>query len=368
MKILHLMKKEKFLNSARNFYNIHFDNNEHTICYINFFGEESLIDRSISIPQIEIYFKRKSLKNIQKFKKVIKEYDFIVFHSLQFVSSITNLIWLLPQKYLSRFIWIEWGADLYKDYKGIASVINSRFKTKIGYYIAIFPPDIDVFKAKFPRSKAKLYYAPYIGPYAPSYMQDTHSHSSLFKKNGILTIQIGQNANEGLHHIETLDILKKFKDENIQIIMPMNYGGNKEYVNEVEKHAVSIFGDKVQVVKEFLPVDQYWEMMKNVDIAIFHTDRQAGLGNIHRALWHDVKVYLCENGVMYQYFRKRGAPVQRIENIVNESFIDFSSTPILTNDEILEYQQYRKEISNIDYRVDLWRKIYDELRNNQEKK
>ena len=84
MKILHLMKREKFTKGIALFYDKYFNNGEHEICYINAFGESSLINPNLTIKQHERFFKKHDWLSIKRFLKMWKQYDYIVMHSLFF--------------------------------------------------------------------------------------------------------------------------------------------------------------------------------------------------------------------------------------------------------------------------------------------
>ena len=169
-----------------------------------------------------------------------------------------------------------------------------------------------------------------------------------------------------MNHIRVLENLSKFKDENIRIILPLSYGGTKEYADEVVDYAEREFPGKVIALRKFMPKEEYFKLIEKVEIAIFDTDRQCALGNIERFIFRNVKVYLSENGVMYKYFFDLGVPVQKCESINKLSFEEFIIQPTIKNREL--FMKYIKSLSSIDQTVEKWTYIYESLRHSMNEK
>ena len=49
MKIIHIMRKEKFTKGISEFYNANFNNGEHEICFVNQEGQPSMIRTDLTI-------------------------------------------------------------------------------------------------------------------------------------------------------------------------------------------------------------------------------------------------------------------------------------------------------------------------------
>lgn len=370
MKFIHLMKKEKFTEGVVKFYDRYFDNGEHEILYINKKGSESLINPDIRIKQMELSLSDDIFeKNLTLYSFLKKQkFDYLVLHSL-FLSSVEKAMFLVTPSLLDKIVWIEWGADLYSWKDGgkgakrkIKNRINYVFRNRLKHIVCIFPPDIDYFKTEFPRSRARIYYAQYES-YPPMSEYAEYSQCSCLRdcisKGETIYIQVGQNSLPTLNHIEVLNTLQKFKDENIKIFLPLSYGGTEEYAKKVAEYAEKLFPGKIIILKDFLPQEKYFELTKKISIAIFHTERQCALGNIHTFNFRNVKVYLSESGVMYHYFLNRGVPVKKYEDIEKMSYQEFIEPQVVT--EKGEFQNYLDELSNIQYAVEQWKLIYTDL-------
>ena len=81
-------------------------------------------------------------------------------------------------------------------------------------------------------------------------------------------------------------------DSNTELICPLSYCATKEYQQEIINYGKDIFGDKFIPLLDFLPLADYLEILKKVDIAIFAHENQQAYGNIIQLLGMGKKVYM----------------------------------------------------------------------------
>lgn len=367
MKILHLMWDEKFKKEIANLYDVFFNNGEHEICYINKPGLPSLIEEEFSIVQKEIDFLG-SVKDTLKLVRDLKKYDYVVIHSYR-IGILASAYFLLDKSLRQKLIWIEWGFDLYvkKPRLGnikarIKYIIDQAVKKRIGHFVGIFPPDCDYYKKLFPKSKAKVYYAPYCGAKVDdeflNYTQDCRLKKTKEERDTVY-IQIGHYALNRLNHIEVLKSLEKWKDKKIMLFIPLSYGSTA-YADEVQKYAETMFPSKTIILRKMMPPEDYFQLTERIDIAIFNTSRQCGLGNIQRLVFRNVKLYMTEGSVMYNFFNEKGVPVQSFDQLCTQSFEEFITPPEMNEAE--KFADYLHFLSDNSYRISFWTDIYDKLR------
>ena len=364
MKFIHCMiLEEKFTSRISLFYDRYFINKKHIIYYFSNANNTTITFKLENIYS-DIFKNYKYnifniIKNVYKFKKC----DFIILHSL-FFNEFYKVIFLIYPNLMKKLVWIEWGYDLYTSTTQrnfIRRIIHNYFCSKIPYFIAIFPPDIDVYKQIFKNSKAKIFYAPYTGypdGNKGKVYDNTRKLSDIISKKETLYIQIGHNAMSTLNHIEVLDALKHFSRENIRIILPLSYG-DKKYADKVEKYAKQIFAEKVTCLREFLPPNEYFEIINKVSICIFNTKRQCALGNIHHMIFHNVKLFMPQDSVMFNYFNNRGVPVYKFEDIEKMDFKEFTRDIVIKD--MSKFNNYIDELTDYDRKISLWKNIYDEI-------
>lgn len=378
MKFLHIIfYDKKFTISIVRFYNKFFHNEKHTILIINF-NCSIIIKKELEIMNSKLLnikflnIKPYSLSDNIKLLTVIRNYDCVILHSLKL--SILSQIFILFNKSMkkNKIAWIEWGGDLYdfpnntdgllKSY--IKNKIGTIFRNKIDKFIAIFPPDINLFNKKFNLCNVKTFYAPYIGypdKYKEIFCDTERKLSNVINKKEPLYIQIGHNAMTYLNHKEVLEALEHFSKENIKIILPLNYGakGYFKYADEVEAYAKKIFGEKVICLKQFLPLNEYFDIIDKVSICIFNTQRQCALGNIHHMIFRNTKLFMPQDSVMFRYFNGRGVPIYSFDGIEKMDFKEFTSDVVIRD--INNFNNYIEELTNYERKVALWKNIYDEI-------
>lgn len=376
MKILHLLNiHPRFTDKLVDMYDENFNNGEHEICYITK-NSISNIRSDINLKQYEIYpmpLKDFSFKKIKEIADLFNKYDFIMMHGFDLDEFSTSLFYgiylMMGKKLLNKLVWIEWGVDLY-DFKQEGSDLKSfvnyhlvkHIKNNVRMFVGIFPPDCDVFREKYPNSKAEIMYAPYITKKKRKTTFGYNYESNLEKTNAnndTIYIQVGHNAQDQLNHIDALNKLSKFKNENIKIVLPLSYSNRNGYAEKVEEYAKKVFNDKLVVLKDFLSEEDYYKIVNRIDIAVFNTYRQTALGNIHNMIMRNVKLFMPKESVMYKYFTGTDIPIQAIDEIENMSFEEFVS--------IIDYSKYKgpKELidwlNDFDRRLSKWNEIYNKL-------
>ena len=372
MRITHVIKEGKYAPEMVRFLNKFFSNKGHNILFCNTAGHSSLILNQCQIEQEEIFRKRKkySFELIRRLDK--SQSDFFILHNLFFLTNIEKIMLLFRPRLVRKIVWIEWGGDLYSwcvplknalDIKNILlNALNRKIRKNFNNIICIFPPDIDTYKKMFPDSHAKLYYAPYFGYPLDMSLSEYDSFSRLtydIEKGNTIYIQIGHNATKTLNHEKVLKMLSRFSNEDIHILLPLSYGVEKEYVEYISELANILFPGKVTILKDFIPEKQYFDLLDRVDIAIFDTERQCALGNIHMLNFKNKKIYLSEQGVMYRFFIDEGVPVEKCEDIPSMSFEDFSRPLVISDND--KFSNYLHWISDIEPCRKMWDKIFIDL-------
>jgi len=362
------MWEEKFKKTIAEFYDVHFNNGEHEICYLNKPGHSSLIEKDYTIPQKEL-MDRGTFGDAMRLITECKKYDYVAIHSYK-IGVFASLLFLLDSSLRKKLVWIEWGFDLYekKPEKGsiknrIKYMVKHAVKGSVPYVVGIFPPDCDYYKSQYPRSKAVVCYAPYCGAKVDDeflhYTRDCQLQKTR-QDNDTVYIQIGHYALNRLNHIEVLKSLEKWKDENIMLFLPLSYG-NAAYADEVQQYAETMFPGKTIVLRKMMPKEDYFRLTQRIDIAVFNTTRQCGLSNIQRLIFRNVKLYMDESSVMYRFFKGSGVPVQSYQLLKNQDFEEFTAPAETTEAE--KFADYLRFLSDSAYRMNFWKNIYDQLRN-----
>ena len=276
-------------------------------------------------------------------------FDAVILHSLQVVSPATILG--IP-KHVKLF-WFSWGYDIYNFpinkpflkwnlYKPLTAKFKKtsidiqlyELKLKVKYtlkrygklyievlnridYFSGLPFEFDLLK-QIPEFRAQWVFF-------------TYSSLSLFKTfenyNGN-NILVGNNAALTNNHLDCLEYLKRLNIGDRRIILPLSYGKTSNYVDVVEESYRKIFGDKVDILADFIPYDEYSKHIQSCSIAVFFMNRQQAMGNIKTALKTGCKVFLSKDNPLFSYLKDSGIYIFSVEQDLNDQSVDTPLTEV----------------------------------------
>lgn len=169
-----------------------------------------------------------------------------------------------------------------------------------------------------------------------------------------IMILLGNSASDTNQHIQMLDILAKYKNENLSIICPLSYG-DKEYAVKIKNYGLKLFGDKFIPLMEYMSPVEYANILGKVDIAVFNHNRQQATGNIEILAYLGKKIFIRSDISSWNHYVVRDKcaffDTKNIEGMSFEDFIDNPSEAIATN------EKYFLQIWDINHVVSLWKKV-----------
>lgn len=360
-KILHIMNSrfQYSLNFA-SFVQRFFGNN-HYFCPIGKLNDiekfDSVINNSINYKFI--IDKNKpiiSIMNLIRLPIVLNNYDIIIWHSLFYNRLLIGYIALFKKYLNKKSIWMIWGGDLYEYKSGhhLSDKLYESFVKNLKAIISVFPGDVDSIKKIFGYS-GKIYNGLYGPPSAMGFTND--KNASLNNRTDKKTIiMIGHSSAKTLNHIRVLNLLKKFNNDDIKILLPLNYGDSK-YAKSVINYAKDCFeNDKLIIIDSFMPLEEYLDILKSVDVCIFDTERQIALGNLIYFLKENKSIYLNKDCVMYKYWKSIGLELRTISDI--ECINNFEDLKFKCNNSA---SNYIKDMCDDDSFLELWKRIFSEI-------
>ena len=347
--------------------------------YIEFINNNFMMDQHTFLIIVKNNYICKDLKNcvnvttidyedINKFIIIIdeiKKSDITLLHFLSFTTP-QKLYILTHRSILNKLTWIGWGADLYEwRIKNVSrfraiyiDIISLILRRKIKRFVGIFPPDIIFFKKEY-RSKAMTFYASYSINMSGTQQNDEITSTYLddkIKNNFCINIQVGHSSNPILNHIEVLKILSKYKNENMKIFLPLNYG-SKEYGDVVEKEAKEIYGVKVNCIRNKMTQKEYIDFLKKIDIAIFNTNRQIGLGNVIPLLSMGKKIFFPKESVMYQFYNLNNVKIYDYSEIKTMTFESITKNTDINMKSVRDY--INKNFLSKKNKIEMWKKVFN---------
>ena len=317
MKTLHIGGCDKFLPPLIELIKEEFDFNQHE------FLLHSGMGKAPDYPNVKVY----ECKIIERMKFYIfallkmHRADKIILHGLFDIKLVFILFftpWLLRKCY-----WVMWGGDLYvyklgrnnKNWKEREFFRRPVIKN-MGHLITYIEGDVEL---------ARKWYGA-TGRYHECIMYT----SNLYKKYSVpnkqgtaINIQVGNSADPSNNHLEALEKLLPFKNNDICIYVPLSYG-DKKHAQAVIQQGQQWFGDKFKPLTEFMPFDNYLSLLGTIDIAIFNHRRQQAMGNTITLLGLGKTVYMRSDTTQWQFFKEKEIVVGDVEAINNLVILNVS--------------------------------------------
>lgn len=333
IKYVHIMDNDKFVDSFISFINKNFNEEEHLFIVIGYLKSKGKkIEKEKNILKV-----RKINKNIFFLIRIFE--TFIIWKVLYENMSRGKKIYLhnlfdkrmilflyIFRKFLKISNWIIWGADLYGYEKRNNKIISKPWykiedyvKGNMSGYITHIEGDYKLAKNWY-GAKGKYFYC---FMYSSNLYKETKIN---YKTKNELYIQVGNSADSSNNHMEILEKLKLYKNDNIKIYCILSYG-DREWRKKVIDYGNKNFGKKFIPIVNFMKIEEFMKFLSEIDIAIFAHNRQQGVGNIISLLSMKKTVYLKESVTTWKTFENLGVKLKSFEKFNDLKKLD---------DEILE--------------------------------
>jgi hypothetical protein len=309
-RILHIAGCDKFIPPFVEFVKEHFDFDQHEFLLTDGMASHELK----SEPNVFLY-KRLIRKRLMYYSRaVIKMHQAkkVIFHGL-FDIRLVYILFFMPWL-LKKCYWIIWGGDLYapqfaeKTWKWKVKEFFRRAVIKnMGHLVTYIKGDYKLAQKWYGAS----------GQYHECFMYTSNLYKEYDvtkKQHSVVNIMVGNSADPMNNHFEVFDKLEAFKDDEIQIYVPLTYG-NKDYAQQVIAEGKQRFGEKFKPLTEHMPFEKYLEFLGLIDIAIFNHRRQQAMGNTITLLGLGKKVFLRTDVTQWDFFKNHGIEVFDIQNL-----------------------------------------------------
>ena len=145
-----------------------------------------------------------------------------------------------------------------------------------------------------------------------SHIEPNTSNSS--KNNQII---LGNNRSAYNNHLDILETVAKYKlDDETSFLLLFNYGQNNDYSNKVREKARKI--KNIKIIEDFLSREEFSKLYLTSSAFVMNGYRQMALGNIFEAIKCNVKIYLNEKNIIYDWLIKEGFKIFLINNILDD--------------------------------------------------
>ena len=363
-KILHISGDEKFIDAANYLYEKAFPNSN-TFFIITANNKDYKLNYIKNISNYTIYSKNR--KSVNEISKQIKNYDLIVLHNLLCFHA--KIVKKNPK---AIYNWVFFGAEIYnrhnlfknsilgdktkklikkelifKKYKtylrniikyGVPNTVTYAFKyiKHIDYFTILHKEEYNLFLEKGILD-SKMKWLKYT--YYPIEFIFNKNKDVKINGNNIL---LGNSAALTNNSIEAIDILKTLDLGDRKVIIPLSYG-DLQYIDDIINYGKKELGNNFYPITNFMPLDDYNNMLQTCNVLIINSYRQQAVGNILASMWMGAKVFLDYRNTFYHYLKRIGCSVYLINDLSDTNLNNLSFEQIEYNRKIL-LQEIGEEI------------------------
>lgn len=323
--IVHLLMDEKYTSEFVDLIETYFNQNKtHALLVLT--RHEKLryeVKKTGSIVLI-----RQDIRSLMRLARYLLKADRIIVHGL-FNHYLVYIIFLL--NVAPKVLWGIWGGDLY-DYhkeKGLYKFVKTSIIRRFNGICTHIKGDADlarkVYGFRGRRYPCFMY---------PSCLVEKSFQTLPNEKHQGFTIMVGNSADDENRHLDILEKLKTIDLRNARIVLPLSYG-RQDYADEVEKQYKEQFGDQVLSLRQFMPRQDYYRLLSEVDAAVYAHRRQQAVGNITQLVAVGAKVYIEPFVTTYSWLTDMGIKVFNYEEMDQTIFEPLSMEEKQENNRII---------------------------------
>src|SRR5690606_36098954 len=103
------------------------------------------------------------------------------------------------------------------------------------------------------------------------------------------------------------DVLKLIKNGNInnQLVIPLSYG-NQKYKTVLQNYCATAFGAQAEILSDFIPKEQYFDLLRECQFVVMGHLRQQAMGNIYASLYMGAKLFLFKKNPVFDFLKGLG--------------------------------------------------------------
>lgn len=267
--------------------------------------------------------------------------DKIIFHNL-LSQVMINFLYRNP-KYLKKSYWFIWGGDLY-----FAPRTKEHVFVKSNMQGVLTSFDYDEYEKQF--GKKKCWDVTY-----PNNMEESMADETP-RKGKEINIMINNCADETT--LEMMNILSRFRKQNIRIYTVLSYVANNQQDCRLKimKKGYELFGEKFHPIIDFMDFKEYAKFLSKIDIYVSNQDRAQGNGNASFICSLGGKVFTKPDSGVYKKYNSLGIKYFDTNTIPHLSFRDFVSYDNSVKKQTMKLLQERVKDST---KIQQWKNFFE---------
>jgi len=189
---------------------------------------------------------------------------------------------------------------LVKKLLGRSITFHPESLQKLDYFIPVVEPEHELASTLNPWFKAKYLCWNY------GTVEEDMSDGAAMSNPG-RDILVGNSASFENNHLELFELLaERFDLEGRRLIVPLSYG-NPWYAEKIAAAGQRLFGSQFVPLTDFLPKDEYIDLLGSCGHVFMNHLRQQALGNICIMMLKGSRIYLNPANPLHGWLTKKGA-------------------------------------------------------------
>jgi dTDP-N-acetylfucosamine:lipid II N-acetylfucosaminyltransferase len=253
-------------------------------------------------------------KSLIQHLKTYQDYRLIV-HGVPFNSIFKDFLFSgIKLKHIS---WINWGhGHSYSRRQLIKKYLDKYLMRKLNSIIALTKYDEYLIEKLYKSNNVHFL------PYRSENIQKLFHNSLTSIKHSGRNILLGVSAGKPQRHSVGIECLSKLTLKDISVYAPLSYNTSDEkYIRSVIDEGHQKLGDSFYPLKALMPIDQYVDFLRNMDMIILPSLKQNGLFNVYILLYLGKKIFVSEKSNMFISLTKLGFQLETLETINNDSVV-----------------------------------------------
>lgn len=224
---------------------------------------------------------------------------------------------LLKSKATSRCSYVFWGADVYRHkitapsikqrlIRALYTLVCFRFKR----VVALNEGDAKLIEKLLKRKRIEVLPYPLIG------VDESIIEGKEQKKGAShLKILVGNSAARSNRHEYAFEKLAHLKGEDIEIVVPLNYAGEHDYVQRVIAQGTKVFGSKFKPITQMMEKAEYNALLNDMDMTVFAQERQQGLYVVYAMFLMAKPIFLLSSTTSFDSLTSLGFRIEKTESL-----------------------------------------------------
>ena len=247
----------------------------------------------------------RSLKTHQNYRLIV--------HGLPFKTIFRDFLFTGIK--LNHAAWINWGhGHSYSRREIIKKTLDMYIMPRLNSIIALTKYDEYLMASLYKSKNIK-----FLSYRSESIQNLFHNNITSIKHSGC-NVLLGVSAGKPQRHAVGIEYLSKLNLKDINVFSPLSYNINDEnYIQSVIDVGQQKLGDHFNPVKKLMPIDEYVDFLRKMDMIILPSLKQNGLFNIYILLYLGKKIFVPEKSNIYISLTKLGLQVETLDSINNYS-------------------------------------------------